>query len=65
MAGRGSPPWPWPSATGGRPASRRASFIVELRDVAAHVPDSIAELHVGRGAGVEVHAHDFLTALRH
>ena len=38
--------------------------IVELRDVAAHDPDSVAELPVGCGAGVEVHAHDFFTALR-
>jgi hypothetical protein len=41
------------------------SFIVELRDVAARDPDLIAELSVGRRAGVEVHAHDFLTKLRH
>ena len=43
---------------------RNRHDVVELCDVAAHDPDLVAELPVGRGAGVEVHAHDFFTALR-
>ena len=43
---------------------RRRHDIVELGDVAAHDPDLLAEMPVGRGAGVDVHADDFFAALR-
>ena len=43
---------------------RRRHDIVELGDVAAHDPDLLAEVPVGRGAGIDVHADHFLAALR-
>src|ERR1700740_820645 len=43
---------------------RRRHDIVELRDVATHDPDLFAEVVVGGGAGVDVHAHDLFAARR-